>query len=210
LQIGLESGGFKVVSAETGRQGIEQIAMARPEIVLLDLGLPDMDGLEVLKRIREWSMLPIIILSVRNSEQDIISALDAGANDYLSKPFHTGELLARVRVALRQKQSPDEETELSFGEVSIDFSARIVKRRGEIVKLTATEYALFALLAHNAGKVVTHSYILKEIWGPTFVEESQYLRVYVAQLRRKLEQNPGSPTLIVTESGVGYRLVESE
>jgi two-component system KDP operon response regulator KdpE len=206
LQITLEAVGYKVHFAASGEEGLQQAAMARPEIVILDLGLPDMDGVEVLKKLREWATFPIIILSVRASEQDIISALDAGADDYLTKPFHSGELLARVRTALRHHQSTEQGTIFQSGALFVDLPNRIVKKNGEIVKLTPTEYYLLALFVRNAGKVLTHGYILKEIWGPTFEEESQYSRIYVAQLRKKLEIDSTNPKLLLTESGIGYRL----
>jgi two-component system, OmpR family, KDP operon response regulator KdpE len=209
LKITLEAAGYRVHTAENGKEGIEQSAMVRPELIILDLGLPDIDGLAVLKAIREWSNVPALVLSVRSSEKDIVGALDSGANDYLTKPFRTGELLARVRAALRHSATTEEGTALSFGPIEVDFVARTVKKNGEVIKLTATEYSLFALLAHNAGKVLTHGYLLQQIWGPTFVEETQYLRVYIAQLRRKLEPNPTLPSLILTESGIGYRLVDN-
>jgi two-component system KDP operon response regulator KdpE len=207
LQITLESAGYQIAMAETGRQGCEQAALVRPELILLDLGLPDWDGLRVLRTIREWTATPVLVLSVRSGEQDIVSALDAGADDYLTKPFRPAELLARVRTALRHKVATEEGTTLTVGEIVIDMVARTVKKNGVIVRLTATEYSLLSLLVRNAGKVLTHGYLLQHVWGPTFGEETQYLRVYIAQLRRKLENNPSLPTLIVTESGIGYRLV---
>jgi two-component system KDP operon response regulator KdpE len=206
LQITLEAAGFKVHLAASGEEGIRQAAMVRPEIIILDLGLQDADGIDVLKKLRVWVEIPILILSVRASEQDIVAALDAGADDYLTKPFRTGELLARVRAALRHRQLTEEGTAFTSGSLFVDLAARVVKKKGEVIKLTPTEYALLALFVRNTGKVLTHRYILQQIWGPTFEEETQYSRVYVAQLRKKLEDNPNTPKLFVTESGIGYRL----
>jgi len=206
LQITLEAAGFKVHLAASGEEGIRQAAMARPEIIILDLGLQDADGIDVLKKLRVWAEIPILILSVRASEQDIVAALDAGADDYLTKPFRTGELLARVRAALRHRQLTEDGTAFTSGSLFVDLAARVVKKKGEVIKLTPTEYALLALFVRNTGKVLTHRYILQQIWGPTFEEETQYSRVYVAQLRKKLEDNPNAPRLFVTESGIGYRL----
>lgn len=206
LQITLEAAGFKVHLAASGEEGIRQAAMARPEVIILDLGLQDADGIDILKKLRVWAEIPILILSVRASEQDIVAALDAGADDYLTKPFRTGELLARVRAALRHRQLTEEGTAFTSGSLFVDLAARVVKKKGEIIKLTPTEYALLALFVRNTGKVLTHRYILQQIWGPTFAEETQYSRVYVAQLRKKLEDNPNTPKLFVTESGIGYRL----
>jgi two-component system KDP operon response regulator KdpE len=206
LQISLEASGYKVHSASSGKEGLQQVAMARPEIVILDLGLPDEDGIEVLKKIREWATIPVIILSVRASEQDIVSALDAGADDYLTKPFRTGELLARVRASLRHHQTTAQGEVFACQDLSVDLAARVVKKKDELVKLTPTEYSLLSLFVRNAGKVLTHRYILQQVWGPTFEEESQYSRVYVGQLRKKLEDDPSDPKLLLTESGIGYRL----
>lgn len=206
LQITLEAAGFKVHLAASGEEGIRQAAMARPEVIILDLGLQDADGIDILKKLRVWAEIPILILSVRASERDIVAALDAGADDYLTKPFRAGELLARIRAALRHRQLTEEGTAFTSGSLFVDLAARVVKKKGEVIKLTPTEYALLALFVRNTGKVLTHRYILQQIWGPTFEEETQYSRVYVAQLRKKLEDNPNTPKLIVTESGIGYRL----
>jgi two-component system KDP operon response regulator KdpE len=209
LQLTLETDGYKVLKAESGEEGIRRAAMDRPDAVVLDLGLPDMDGVEVLKRLREWATIPVIILSVRNSETEIISCLDAGADDYLVKPYRSGELLARVRTAIRHRPTTRQEKVFKTGNLEIDLAARSVKKSGEPVKLTATEYNLLSLFVRNAGRVLTHRYILEQVWGPTFVEETEYTRVYVGQLRKKIEENPATPKLLITESGIGYRLVES-
>jgi two-component system, OmpR family, KDP operon response regulator KdpE len=206
LKIGLESSGFTIIEAKDGSDGISKAASFRPDLIILDLGLPDEDGLEVLKKLRDWMKIPIVILSVRNSEKDIITALDLGADDYLTKPFNTGELLARIRVALRHSQPEQSTPVYKNGPIEVDFTARIVKKKGIQIKLTATEFNLLALFIRNAGKVITHRYILKEIWGQVFSEETQYVRIYIAQLRKKLEDDPNHPKLFVTESGVGYRL----
>jgi two-component system KDP operon response regulator KdpE len=168
--------------------------------------LGDIDGIEVLKKIREWSAVPVLILSVRADEQDIVAALDAGADDYLTKPFRSGELLARLRSAHRHHQSTDQGTVFQAGQLIVDLTSRIVKKGAEVVKLTPTEYSLLSLFVRNAGRVLTHRYILEQVWGPTFQDESQYSRVYVGQLRKKLEDDPSNPQLLLTESGIGYRL----
>jgi two-component system KDP operon response regulator KdpE len=209
LEITLQSQGYKVLGTRTGNEGLVQAATARPDLVILDLGLPDMEGIEVLRRIREWSTMPVIILSARSSEEEIVRCLDAGADDYLVKPFRTAELVARVRTALRHASSPTPASRLSFGQVHLDLAGRRVEKNGEEIHLTAIEYGILALLAQNAGRILTHGQILQKIWGPTFVEETQYLRVYIAQLRRKLEDDPANPRLIVTETGIGYRLREA-
>lgn len=206
LELTLESKGFEVRAAIKANEGLSKVASERPELVILDLGLPDMDGLEVLKKIREWSSVPVLILSVRSSEKDIIACLDAGADDYLVKPFRTGELLARVRTAVRHHQSPEEKEIFTSYDLEVDLSARVVRKRKDIVKLTATEFSLLSLFVKNAGRVLTHKYILEQVWGPSLSEETQYTRVYVGQLRKKIEDDPSNPRIILTESGIGYRL----
>jgi two-component system, OmpR family, KDP operon response regulator KdpE len=203
LQITLQSNDFEVLSAATGEEGISMVAQHPPDLVLLDLGLPDRSGHEVLKHLREWYSKPILIISVQSDEQAIVHALDEGANDYVIKPFRTGELLARVRSALRSAEG--NKTELLFEELSIDLVSRSVKKKGQPVKLTATEYSLLSLLARNEGKVLTHQYMLTQIWGQHYDEQSQYLRVFIGQLRKKIEEDANRPKYIITESGVGYR-----
>lgn len=207
LKISLESHGYKVIQASTGAEGLVLTANYSPELILLDINLPDKSGHEILKELRDWYEKPIIILSVQNSETDIVHALDNGATDYLAKPFRTGELLARIRSSMRQNQNLENEPHIFVGDLEIDLVSRSVKRSGDSVKLTTTEYKLIALFAKNQGKVLTHQYILKEIWGMGAIKETQYLRVFVAQLRKKLEVNPNRPRHIITESGVGYRFV---
>ena len=205
LEISLEANDYKVNFAVNGKEGITMAASHQPDLILLDLGLPDEDGQDVLVKLREWFQNPIIILSVKSAEEEIVRALDNGANDYLTKPFRTQELLARMRTALRGNAIQNTEPIASFGNVSIDLTSRIVKVNNEILKLTATEYALLILLFKNDGRVLTHQYILKEIWGQSYSEQTQYLRVFVAQLRKKIEEDPNRPKYIITESGVGYR-----
>lgn len=207
LKITLESNDYKVVLAETGMEGVHLVANHTPDLVILDLGLPDKSGHLVLKDLREWYDKSIIILSVQDNEADIIKALDNGATDYLTKPFRTGELLARIRASMRIILNTDPQPNLIAGDLEIDLSSRIVKRNHIPVKLTATEYNLIALLAKNQGRVLTHQYLLKEVWGLGSQNETQYLRVFVAQLRKKLEENPNNPKHLITESGVGYRFV---
>jgi two-component system KDP operon response regulator KdpE len=207
LRISLETNNYRVHEAETGAEALAKAAQVRPEVIVLDMNLPDMEGVEVLRRLREWTRVPVIILSVRDADRDKVAALDAGADDYLTKPFSTDELLARLRVARRHAQPAPAAPVLIFGDVQIDLARRTVTRGGEAVKLTPTEYALLRLLAQHAGRVLTHRQILKEVWGPQYVDETHYLRVYFAQLRQKLEANPALPRLIVTEPGVGYRLI---
>jgi two-component system KDP operon response regulator KdpE len=205
LQISLESNDYKVIQASTGKEGLVLSANHPPDLILLDIGLPDKSGHEILKELREWYNNPIIILSVQDNEIDIVSALDNGATDYLTKPFRTGELLARIRAAIRRSQNTENASTISCGDIEIDLVTRIVKRKGETIKLTSTEYNLLALFAKNEGKVLTHQFILKEIWGYSYQTETQYLRVFVGTLRKKLEENPNNPKHILTESGVGYR-----
>ncbi|SFT49079.1 two-component system, OmpR family, KDP operon response regulator KdpE [Algoriphagus locisalis] len=205
LQINLESNDYKVIQASKGKEGLILAANHPPDLILLDIGLPDQSGHELLKELREWYNNPIIILSVQDNETDIVSALDNGATDYLTKPFRTGELLARIRSAIRRSQNTENNSKLISGEIEIDFVARTVKRNGETVKLTSTEYNLLALFAKNEGKVLTHQFLLKEVWGYSYQSETQYLRVFVGTLRKKLENNPNNPKHILTESGVGYR-----
>jgi len=206
LEITLSASGFNVVEAHDGKGGIVAAATYNPSLILLDLGLPDEDGQSVLRKLREWFTKPIIVLSVRNSEEDIVMALDNGAIDYLTKPFRTGELLARIRSAFRLAQYADDPSSmLLFNSLSIDQAGHIAKKNELPVKLTSTEFSLLVLLAKNAGKVLTHQFILKEIWGYGYLEQTQYLRVFIAQLRKKIEDDPTNPTLIITESGIGYR-----
>ncbi len=205
LVITLESQGYRVREAENGKHGIAAVADSAPDLVLLDLGLPDLDGQAVLKRLREWYTRPIIILSVYDSEESIIRALDAGATDYLTKPFRTGELLARIRSAMRNRSDSPPATMLKFDDLTIDLAGYLVTRHSEPVHLTQTEFRLLALLARFEGRVLTHHFLLREIWGVGHQEETQYLRVYIGQLRKKLETDPEQPRHILTESGIGYR-----
>ena len=207
LEITLESNDYKVWLAETGKEGILLAVNHPPEPILLDIGLPDKSGHDVLKELRAWYNKAIIILSVQNSEEDIVRALDNGATDYLTKPFRNAELLARIRSVIRRNQTNDDSSIFSCGNLQIDFGARIIKLNGEQLKLTATEYNLLSLFMKNEGRVLTHQYILKEIWGIGYQTETQYLRVFVGTLRKKIEENPNQPKHIITESGVGYRFI---
>lgn len=205
LEITLEANGYKVNFAVNAKEGLIAAASHPPDLIILDLGLPDDDGQNVLKQLREWYNNPILILTVKNAEEEIVKALDNGANDYLSKPFRSQELLARIRTALRMVYGQQNEAIINFGNITIDFNARVVKVANEVVKLTATEYTLLVLLVKNEGRVLTHQYLLKEVWGQTYSDQTQYLRVFIAQLRKKLENDPNLPKYILTESGVGYR-----
>ncbi len=205
LRVVLEGENYQVHEADTGQQGLMEIASRPPDVVLLDLGLPDMEGLEVLKRLREWSTAPVLVLSVRDDEQGKVAALDAGAEDYVTKPFSTPELLARLRTAQRKTRPEEEVSVFKSGDLIVDLTARVVTRAGHEIKLTATEYALLRLFVRHAGRVLTHRQILREIWGPKSEEHRQYLRVYVTHLRQKIEADSTRPRLIKTEPGIGYR-----
>jgi len=209
LRISLSSQGYKVIEAGNGAEGLSQAALASPALVVLDLGLPDMDGQAVLRELRQWSAVPVLVLSVRAGESDKVEALDGGANDYVSKPFGIQEFLARVRVLLRQAAvAPGSSSAiLTRGELSIDLASRQVALAGQAVTLTRKEYALLALLAQHAGRVLTQQQLLKDIWGPSHAEDSHYLRIVVGHLRHKLGDDPTAPRYIVTEPGVGYRLL---
>jgi len=209
LRACLEGNGYRVLEANSGQEAITLAAQHPPDVIILDLGLPDMDGVTVLKRLREWTRVPVLVLSVRDREEDKISALDNGADDYVTKPFATGELLARLRVAHRHSIPQPETPVFRSGDLEVDLTARVVKLKGQEVKLTATEYSLLRLLVQHAGKVLTHRQILREVWGPNYVEQTHYLRVYIAHLREKLEGDPTKPRLICTEPGVGYRFMET-
>jgi len=209
LRVTLQSCGYRLVEAATGEEGLAQAATRSPDVILLDLGLPDLDGLEVTRRLREWSVVPIIVLSAREQERDKVKALDAGADDYLTKPFGAGELLARIRVGLRHRtlqQSGQIEPVFAIDDLRVDLARRQVFLGDREVHLTPIEYRLLAVLIRNAGKVVTHSQLLKEVWGPPHMNQTQYLRVYMAQLRHKLEADPTRPRFFLNEPGVGYRL----
>jgi len=211
LRASLTSNGYQVVEADTAEDGLAQASSRNPELILLDLGLPDQDGLVVTQRLREWAKTPIIVISARGREEDKIQALDAGADDYLTKPFGVGELLARIRVALRNASRGELGTsQFAVGELQIDLIRRQVLLKGSEVHLTPIEYKLLATLVKHAGRVITHRQLLREVWGPNSSEQTQYLRVYMGQLRHKLEQNPSRPRYLTTEPGVGYRLRTEE
>ena len=206
LHAALSAQGFAVYEATTGQEAINAVVADRPDIMILDLGLPDLDGIEVTRQLREWSQLPIIILSVREAESEKIAALDAGADDYLTKPFGTGELMARMRVVMRRLTSEPDEPVLEVGDLKMDMSRRLVLVSGNVVALTPTEYDVLRLLLQNAGKVITHRQLLRQIWGTAYESEMHILRVNISNLRRKIEPDPARPHYIVTEPGVGYRL----
>ncbi|WAH41249.1 response regulator [Alicyclobacillus fastidiosus] len=208
LRVTLEAHGFTTIEESTGKNGILQASMSRPDLIILDLGLPDMDGTEVLSKIREWATVPILVLTVRDDEAGKVFALDHGADDYITKPFGMGELMARIRVALRHSANQQDEPVLHIGPITVDLARRHVEKRGEQIRLTPIEYDLLKALATNVGRVITHRQLLKQVWGEQSPETaSHYLRVYVGHLRKKIEDNPAQPNLIITEPGVGYRLV---
>ena len=208
VRTALESEGIRMFEAQTGRQGLTEAATRKPDLVILDLGLPDFDGVDFIRELRTWSALPVIVLSARTDEVDKIEALDAGADDYLTKPFGVGELLARVRAALRRRATgANGESVVTFGAVRVDLANRSVVRAGTQIHLTPIEFRLLSVLAGNVGKVITHRQLLREVWGPSHVEHAHYLRIYMAQLRHKLEDDPAQPRHLLTETGVGYRLL---
>ncbi|KAF0201516.1 MAG: hypothetical protein FD170_2674 [Bacteroidetes bacterium] len=208
LEITLTANGYRTIHSANGKEGLIDAATHHPSLIILDLGLPDIDGQEVLRKLKEWFFKPVIVLSVRDSEEDIVTALDNGANDYLTKPFRSRELLARMRAALRAIEAKNDLPVMEFGSISIDMVNHVVRKNQEILKLTSTEFMLLSLLAKNRGRVLTHQYLLKEIWGYSHVEQTQYLRVFIAQLRKKIEDNPANPALLTTASGIGYRFGE--
>ena len=210
LRLTLEAAGYRVREAESGALGLNEAAVQHPDAIVLDLSLPDFGGLEVLRRLREWSQIPVLILSVRGGEADKIAALDAGADDYLTKPFGGGELLARVRVLLRRAQPAGEVSIVSFGDIEVDFAKRTVTRAGADLHLTVKEYALLRLLLQHRGKVVTHRQLLRDVWGPGHEDDTHYLRVHMANLRKKIEATADAPRFVKTESGIGYRFVSED
>ena len=207
LEITLQSNQYLVKQAASAKEGLIMASNHPPHLILLDLGLPDESGHVVLQKLRQWYTNPIIILSVQKAEEEIIRALDNGANDYLSKPFRTGELLARIRSAIRTSNAEENDSIVQFKSLQIDLQNRTIKKGGELVKFTSTEYNLLSLLIRNEGKVLTHQYLLRAIWGPGYINQSQYLRVFIAQIRKKIEDDPNLPEFLVTESGVGYRFI---
>lgn len=209
LRTTLTAEGYRVIEAENGQRGVLETATHKPDLVMIDLGLPDLDGVEVVKRIRAWSALPILILSARSAEVEKVAALDAGADDYVTKPFGVGELTARIRVALRHAVHGAKEGAagiLSFGTIDVDLERRLVRSDGRDVHLTPIEFRLLGCLAKHAGMVLTHRHLLREVWGPSYVDQAHYLRIYMKQLRHKLEPDPARPRYLLTETGVGYRL----
>lgn len=207
LKVSLKAHGYEVEEAATGSDGINRAAIFKPDLLIVDLGLPDIDGKVVIKEIREWSEVPIIILTARDQEKEKIEALDSGADDYITKPFGVGELMARMRVCLRRAGTVEHQPVLECGSLSVDLVQRRVTVEGQEVKLTPTEYEIIKIMTQHAGKVITHKQLLKAVWGNTYNEDTHYIRVYIGQLRRKIEKNPTQPKYIITESGVGYRLM---
>lgn len=207
LKITLESAGFAVMEADTGRYGLEEAARRQPDAIVLDLGLPDLRGIEVLRQLREWTKVPVLVLTVQAAESDKVAALDAGADDYLTKPFGSAELTARLRAILRRSPGENEPSVVAFGDIEVDLAARLVRRAGAEVRLTAKEYAMLRLLIMHRGKVVTHGQMLRDLWGPKSEENTHYLRVHMTHIRQKLESDPHKPRYLRTESGIGYRLV---
>jgi two-component system, OmpR family, KDP operon response regulator KdpE len=208
LRITLEAAGYSVVEADSGRLGLYEAARGQPDAIILDLGLPDLGGLEALRQLREWSRVPVLVLTVIAGEPEKVAALDAGADDYLTKPFGAAELTARLRAILRRAPGENEPSAVTFGDIEVDLAARVVRRRGAEVRLTAKEYAMLRLLVLHRGKVVTHGQMLRELWGPKAAENTHYLRVHMTHIRQKLEDEPHRPRHLRTESGIGYRLVE--
>jgi two-component system KDP operon response regulator KdpE len=208
LRITLEAAGYTVIEADAGRIGLGEVARCQPDAIVLDLGLPDLSGLEVLRQLREWSKVPVLVLTVLAAENDKVAALDAGADDYLTKPFGSAELTARLRAILRRVPEENESAVVTFGEIEVDMAARVVRRQGAEVRLTAKEYAMLRMLVLHRGKVVTHGQMLRELWGPKAEENTHYLRVHMTHIRQKLEADPHKPRHLRTESGIGYRLVE--
>jgi len=206
LSIALESSDFKIVEADNGKNGIIQTATNHPQLVILDLGLPDEDGFSVLAEIRTWSSVPVIILSVRDSEDSIVKALDLGADDYITKPFNTKELLARIRANIRRVQLIDNESIVENGNLKIDFVKRLIYKNQIELKLTNTEYLLLQIFFKNIDRILTHNFLLKEVWGPSHTEDTQYLRVFIGQIRKKIEDDAANPSYLITDSGVGYRM----
>ena len=212
LRTSLDAEGFEVIEAESGARGLETAASARPDCVILDLGLPDMDGVEIIRRLREWSRVPVVVLSARSLEAEKVAALDAGADDYVTKPFGVRELFARLRVALRHAallENGLQSAVFESGDLKVDLAARRVTLGGREIHLTPTEYRLLSTLVRHSGKILTQRFLLKEVWGPAYIERPHYLRVYMANLRQKLETNPAQPVRLLTETGVGYRLVSA-
>ncbi len=210
LKVALGGHDYQIDEAASGQDGLRQAAIFHPDLIILDLSLPDLDGLSVLERIREWSQVPVIILTVQEHEDQKIKALDSGADDYITKPFSMGELLARIRVAMRHAADTEDEPVIILGDLSIDLAHRLVTLKGKELKLTPTEYDILKNLAVHSGRVLTHKQLLCEIWGKEYQNETHYLRVYIGQLRRKIEPDATRPRYIITEPGVGYRLVAKD